>query len=304
MNDQAKIQRTLRLLMMLAGKRWYSPQEINERIGISTRTLYRYLATLEQAGFVVERSANGYRLAADKGSMLTMDRLLHFSHEEALLLHRTISGLQGEAPAKDTLLRKLHTLYDCHLLASPALQDTLEIIEVLQKAMEKKQQCSLHQYRSNHSQTISDRLIEPFEFSDSYDAIWAYEPASGMCKQFKLSRIARATLAPHAWKHEAAHAIPFTDAFGFAAPKAIGTAYLKLTLRARNLLIEEYPLARRFVIDREENGRYSAFLPYADYKGIARFIRGLPEDIEIVDSKRLVGYLKKTEGVEGVEKWG
>jgi hypothetical protein len=52
------------------------------------------------------------------------------------------------------------------------------------------------------------------------------------------------------------------------------------------------------VFDRDANGRYSAILPYADYKGIARFIRGLPEDIEIVDSKRLVGYLKKTEGVE------
>jgi predicted DNA-binding transcriptional regulator YafY len=54
MNDQAKIQRTLRLLMLLAGKRWYAAREIDEKLGISTRTLYRYLNTLEEAGLVVE----------------------------------------------------------------------------------------------------------------------------------------------------------------------------------------------------------------------------------------------------------
>jgi predicted DNA-binding transcriptional regulator YafY len=100
LNDQAKIQRTLRLLMLLAGKRWYSAAEVEERIGISHRTLYRYLHTLEHAGFVVERQPAGYRLAAGSSSLHAAKKLLHFTEEEALLLYKTLGMLQGEGPAR------------------------------------------------------------------------------------------------------------------------------------------------------------------------------------------------------------
>jgi proteasome accessory factor C len=293
MNDQAKIQRTLRLLMLLAGKRWYSPQEINHRIGISTRTLYRYLQTLEKAGFVVERSTNGYRLAAEKGSMLTIKRLLHFTEEEAVLLYRTLGMLHGESPSKERLIRKLHTLYDCHLLAQAQKQHTLEIVATLQKACDKKQQVVLNNYRSSNSQTIANRVVEAYAFTELYDAVWAYDIEDATCKQFKLARMDSATLALHGWQHEADHAIAFTDVFGMAAPKQKGIARLHLTMRAANLLTEEHPGSEKY-INPAKTG-FEAHLPYADYKGIGRFIKGLPQEIEVLGPAGLKKFLGMTE---------
>ena len=292
MNDQAKIQRTLRLLMLLAGKKWYSPTEIDRHIGISTRTLYRYLQTLESAGFVVERGkGQGYRLSAEGGSMLTLRRLLHFTEEEALLIYRTLGMLQGEGPARERLLRKLHTLYDCHLLAQPHRQHTLEIVATLQKAMDKKQQALLINYRSSNSLTVTTRRVEPFAFTEQYDAVWAWEVETGGCKQFKLARMDRAEIGQFAWAAEAQHKIPFTDAFGMAAPKPLGTARLLLSLRAANLLREEYPLSEAYISG--QNNAYTANLPFADYKGIGRFIRSLPGEIELLGPTGLKKFLEQ-----------
>ncbi len=290
LHDQAKIQRTLRLLMLLAGRRWYSPSEIQERIEISTRTLYRYIQTLEMAGFVVERrTGQGYRLAAEGGSMLTFRRLLHFTEEEALLIYRTLGLLQGEGQAKERLLRKLHTLYDCRLLEKAHKQHTLETIACLQKAMDKKQQVLLRKYRSSHSLTIADRQVEPFAFTEQYDAVWAYDVKGKSCKQFKLARMDAAEILQEGWAAEPLHQIPFTDIFGFAAKKPAGIARLRFSLRAANLLREEYPMGEKYITG--ENTGYMAQIPYADCKGIGRFIKGLTDEIEVLAPAGLKKYV-------------
>jgi proteasome accessory factor C len=290
MNDQAKIQRTLRLLMLLAGKRWYTPTEIQDRLEISTRTLYRYVQSLEAAGFVVERKPGSYRLAAEGGSMLTINRLLHFTEEEAFLLYKTLGLLEGEGSARDRLLRKLHTLYDCHILALPAKQHTLEMVATLQKAIDKKQQCLLHQYRSNHSQTITDRTIEPFAFTENYEGIWAFDTETNNCKQFKLARMEKVSITANGCANENKQSIPFTDAFGFAASRPKGIAHLHMNMLAANLLREEYPLTEKYITQVEKN--YHVKLPFANFKGIGRFIRGLREEIEVVGPVGLKKYLE------------
>jgi len=291
LNDQAKIQRTLRLLMLLAGRRWYTAGEVQERLGISTRTLFRYLHTLEMAGFVLDRHpTQGYRLVPEAGSMLTFNRLLHFTEEEGYLLYKTLGLLQGEGPAKDRLLRKLHTLYDCHILAQPAKQFILERVSLLQKTITKNHQCLLHDYRSNHTQTVSNRTIEPFAFTENYEAVWGYEPDSSSCKQFKLARMGKIEILPYGWKFAQKHSIPFTDAFGFASAKPPATAHLKLSMRAANLLMEEYPLAEKHIT--EEKQVYKAKIPFADFKGIGRFILGLRAEIEVMGPVGLKRYVE------------
>ncbi len=53
--DQQKIQRMLRLLMKLSGRRWCSLLEISGILECSERTVYRYLETFETAGFILEK---------------------------------------------------------------------------------------------------------------------------------------------------------------------------------------------------------------------------------------------------------
>jgi predicted DNA-binding transcriptional regulator YafY len=292
MTEQAKIQRLLRLLMLLAGKRRYSAAAIEEKLGILPRTLYRYLDSLEQAGFVVERqTGQGYRLAPEAPATRRMQALLHFTEAEALLLYRTLQSLQGDGPAKDRLLRKLHTLYDCHILAQPHQQHTLHMVATLRQAMQQGLQCTLLQYRSNQSQTIRNRQVEPFAFTENYEGIWCYEPDAAACRQFKLARMEGIALTGIPYQYSTHHLLPFTDAFGFAATVPLGTAHLQLSLKAANLLREEYPLSEKYLQGPTTDGHYTAQLPYASHLGIGRFVLGLYREIRILGPDTLQAYL-------------
>ena len=61
-------------------------------------------------------------------------------------------------------------------------------------------------------------------------------------------------------------------------------------MMARNLLIEEYPLAENHLSATDE-GRWILDVAVANYAGVARFVVGLMDDIEIIDSPDLVDYI-------------
>ncbi|MGN6531600.1 MAG: WYL domain-containing protein [Ginsengibacter sp.] len=65
----------------------------------------------------------------------------------------------------------------------------------------------------------------------------------------------------------------------------------RLSLKAYNLLIEEFPLSREYV--EEDNGGYRLKIPVAGYQGIGRFVMGLPGEIEILSSERFKEFLKE-----------
>jgi proteasome accessory factor C len=287
MNDQAKIQRTLRLLMLLSSRKWHSAADIRERIDISGRTLYRYLNTLDEAGFWVERGEMGYRLAATARKHAS--GLLHFSDEEASLLFDMLQQLQGGGRTRDRLLQKLHTLYDCHILARPAKQHVLQIAGHLREAMDTRVQAILRGYRSNHSNSIKDRRVEPFELDASGEAVWCYEPESGANKQFKLSRIQSVVLTPQPWQHEPEHQSMFVDAFGFAAPQPLATVRVWLSLKAANLLQEEYPDTRTHISEAEYGYYFTG--PVANWKGIGRFVKGMEGDVVVAEPEEFKNYL-------------
>ena len=65
---------------------------------------------------------------------------------------------------------------------------------------------------------------------------------------------------------------------------------LELTLKAKNLLLEEYPLAQSDL--REENGKWILETMISDMAGVGRFVIGLAHDIKVIDSPELVEYIR------------
>lgn len=289
--DQRKMQRLLRLLMMLSGKRWYSLQEIMDLLESSERTVYRYLETFESAGFILEKNKGCYRLQKDTANTRSLQNLMHFSEEEVLILYETLALIEGTSSVKEQLIRKLNVLYDYKALRDLQQNDDLTKIQILSDAIRNKKQVSLKSYRSSNSDKISDRTVEPFDYMPDYRSVWCYENESKSCKQFKLARISQIELINRYWEHEPLHTIRFTDAFRISSAKAMDHVEAKLSLKAYNLLIEEFPLSREYV--EEANGAYRLKIPVAGYQGIGRFVMGLPGEIEILGSRGFKEFLRE-----------
>ena len=288
--DQKKMQRLLRLLMLLSGSRRYTVKEILKKLDCSERTAYRYLDTLELSGFVLDKKEATFRLQKG-GQTNSLQKLLHFSEEEVVVLYETLSLIEGTSSIKEQLIRKLNMLYEYKALTELQPNDDLHKIHLLSEAIRNKKQAVLVNYRSSNSDNIKNRLGEPFGFSPDCRAVWFYEYESKSCKQFMISRIQEVESVSRDCENETFHLIPFTDAFRISGAKAIGNVEAALSLKAYNLLTEEFPLAREHV--QERNGIYHLKIPIAGYQGVGRFVMGLPGEIEVSGSSGFKRYLKE-----------
>lgn len=288
--DQQKMQRLLRLLMLLSGKRRYSIKELMGIFEISDRTVYRYLETFETAGFVMDRNNGTYRLRKDNANTHTLQNLMHFSEEEVLILYETLALIEGTSPVKEQLIRKLNVLYDYKALEQLQQSDDLTKIHTLSDAIRNKKQVRLKNYRSSNSDNITDRKVEPFDFLPDYRSVWCYEYEAKCCKQFKIARVQEIEIINRDWENEGVHQIPFTDAFRMSAAKPVAKVEVKLNLKAYNLLLEEFPLARDFI--KEVKKSYELKIQVAGFQGIGRFVMGLPGEIEVIGPEGFKIFLK------------
>ena len=53
--EQPRIERMLRLMKLMSGNTNYTIGELAKKLGITYRSVYRYLETFESSGFVVEK---------------------------------------------------------------------------------------------------------------------------------------------------------------------------------------------------------------------------------------------------------
>jgi hypothetical protein len=66
---------------------------------------------------------------------------------------------------------------------------------------------------------------------------------------------------------------------------------LMLSLRAYNLLIEEYPLAEQYITSTDDNS-WQFKAKVCGFEGIGRFCMGLSDEIKIVEPETLKQYIK------------
>lgn len=289
--DQPKIERLLRLMKLLTANTTYTVDELAERLRLSRRTIYRYIDTFREAGFVIKKTGDCIRLDKTSPHFKEISQLVHFTEEEAMILKRAIESVDDTNVLKQNLKRKLYSIYDNKTLANTVVKGPLAgVVHTLIEAIEEQKQVTLKGYRSAHGSRISDRKVEPFAFTTNYVQVWCYEAESDTCKSFKTARIGSVELLDTPWQHADKHREGFTDLFRMNGQKQLPVR-LELGLRAYNLLLEEYPLAERD-IQALGGDRWLLETPVADYAGVGRFVVGLLDDIRILDTPELTAYLK------------
>lgn len=289
--DQPKIERTLRLISLLIGNR-RNTSELAEVVGCDLRTLQRYIETFKSAGFVVEYHERGIPyMSPNDGRLKNISDLVHFTDEEAYILHRAIDSIDDNTSLKQNLKKKLYNIYNYPWLADVIVKpEHGNNVHTLIEAIEEKRCALLQNYRSSNSNSVSDRIVEPYKFTTNYQQIWCYEIESKSSKLFKVARIGNVGLTNTTWQNEKLHLETYIDVFRISGPCYIGSANLQLNVRAYNLLIEEYPLAEKYII-RETDGSYTFNAPLCSYEGVCRFITGLFPDIQVKGDKKLQEFI-------------
>ena len=289
--DQPKLERLLRLMKLLTANTTYNVDQLAERLSMSRRTVYRYIDTFREAGFVIKKTGDCIRLDKESPHFRDISQLVHFTEEEAVILKNAIENIDDTNLLKQNLKRKLYSVYDNKTLADTVVRGkNAPNIRRLIEAIEEERQAVLHGYQSPHGGEVRDRRVEPFAFTTNYVQVWCYDLEDGTNKLFKTSRIGSVSLEGE-WRHTAEHREGFIDAFRLHGNRRYRVR-LELGMLAYNLLCEEYPLAERDIRPMRE-GRWLLETEVAGMAGVGRFVAGLLDDIRIVDSPELVAHLRR-----------
>ena len=290
--DQPKIERMLRLMKMMSGNVNYTVEELGDKLGISYRSIYRYIDTFKASGFVVEKlQKNVYKLGKMPRSYVDMKNLIYFSEEEAYIIDSLINSLDETNTLKTDLKKKLSAVYNFTTMISYVQKKEIaERVEALGQAIRGKKKVVLKAYESANSKEVTDRHVEPFAFTTNCIDIWGFDTEKQENRIFKISRIGSVEMQEEAWEYEEKHERSKTDCFRMSGYEQTPVK-LELGLQAKTLLLEEYPLAEKDL--KREGKKWILETMVSDMAGVGRFVIGLAHDIKIVDSPALTEYIKE-----------
>lgn len=289
--DQTKIVKMLRLMKLLTGNVSRTIDQVAKEMGITPRTVYRYIDDIREAGFVVNKLyGNVYAMGKVGRGLSDFNRLIYFTEEEAYITAKLIEGIDNNNVLKRDLQRKLASVYDSTSIAN-YIDNTANAanVEALADAIKRKKQVVLKQYESAHSNESKDRLVEPIEFTANMIDIWAYDVDNGDNRVFKVARIHEVEVTDTGWEFASKHKAIKPDVFrmvGNLNEKIV----LQLNTRAKSLLLEEFPLAEKDL--KREDGKWLLKTTIHSLEGAGRFVIGLAADIKILEGKKLMDYIK------------
>ena len=281
MPTETKSHRILRLILFLSNSYPKTKEECIVFLAIKSSAFYNYCNLLKDIGFDLYQKEGKYWLDYQEKDHQVIGNLLHFDEEEAYLLSRSIDFLEEKLGCAAKLKQKLVSFLN-HDKAIEAYihKEKSAIVQALRKAQQNKKRILLINYASGNSQTVKNRMVEPFEFKDDFNLVWAFDVELLRNRQFKICRIEDVHETPFSWENERLHRSLPVDVFRNTGELNKHVEF-RLNIRAKNLLIEEYPLAEKYLAAIVRN-QFVFKSPVAKYEGPGRFVLGIAEDIQLI----------------------
>lgn len=287
-----KLGRQLQLMLLLTQNTAYSVEEIGKALGMSRRTIYRYLDVFKNLGFIVKKSGTRYRLDYTSPFFKRLSSGVSFTEEEAMTISQILNSVYDNSPQIRALRKKLMRIYEPEMLAKHGVSEQYATnISTLFDCIREERVCILKGYDSPSSGKKTDRIVEPYLFLNENSEVRCYEIASQMNKTFKIGRMQSVQPLDLLWANKAEHKPFYTDLFHFSGEER-HMVTLILGRLATSLLLEEFPASESHLIS-ERDGRHRLETEVCSYKGIGRFVMGLADDIEVVDSPEFSAYLRE-----------
>ena len=133
--------------------------------------------------------------------------------------------------------------------------------------------------------------MEPYAFTENHKHIWYYNLDKKGNRVFNTSRIVNVEILEGKWTCTSVHKQGKLDIFGMTGNAPIKVV-MELGMMARNILIEEYPHSKKFIISTKSSDKCILDIEVYQMEGIARFYIGLAEDINIICAPELKQYVQ------------
>ncbi len=284
------LERELNLMLLMTENRDYTVMQLCDKLGVSRRNLYYYINFFRDAGFIVEKRGTCYSLDRESPWFKKLFRTLHFTEDEAIAMRRLIETTGTNDEQLIFLRRKLERLYDFDITEKVEPDRRIsENINTLYEAIKYRRKVILRNYSSPHSNTTSNRVVEPFMFLDNNSEVRCFELISKTNKTFKVSRMESVMPLLEDWENAHLHKRIYTDAFMFSGEETYPVE-LRLGRLAYNLITEEYPKTAPF-IEKEDDEHRLLRLEVCNYAGIGRFVLGLYENVEVLGDEAFRRYI-------------
>ncbi|MEY2792285.1 MAG: hypothetical protein RJA76_277 [Bacteroidota bacterium] len=271
MLNQRKILRVLQFIAYLEQRPPKTVNQLSDMLETTERTVYRYLDLIRECGFDLQRDKYSRFFIHGENA-----QGVRFSSEEAEYLKELVLTTGKRNKLKDSVLSKIYLGSDINIVAGHLVNaKNGRIVERLAQAIADKEQVILKRYHSINSESISDRLVEPFGFTDNYHTVMAFEVATEKNKTYHLDRITAIELVEKPFAFEDKHEQQIPDAFGFSFSGKKQNIDIELTLKEYLLLKDEYPLTIPFIKYNPVSKNYRLLITVNDSRPIERFIKGL-----------------------------
>lgn len=292
-NDTAKsFFRWLDVIRAISGDKILSAPDIAKILGTSLRNAYYVVKALSAYGFFVNHNRLGYNLDATSPFFKDINDSVGLNVDQSFYLYRMLIGKDVDNPMAAGIRLKLKRFYHFDVLGGNKKNyGPYTNYMLLQSAMKDHKCVVLHNYASSNSLTVRDRLVEPFMFLGEDTDVRAYEVESGRNKTFKISRISIVEILDREWENVNKHRNAFTDMFMYSG-EVRHHVLLRLDVSSYNCMQEEYPHSI-FCLRPDDDTHWLFETDVANYEGIARFIMGLFDHIEVLEDKGLKKYLKE-----------
>ncbi|MGV3459475.1 MAG: helix-turn-helix transcriptional regulator [Flavobacterium sp.] len=312
-----RFDRITAILIQLQSRRVVKAQDLADRFGISLRTVYRDIRTLEEAGVPLYGEAgvgyslvDGYRLPPvmftreEAMAFLTAEKLMEKFTDELLGEHYASAMYKVKALLRGTEKDLLENL-DGNIIVTNKKRDKLppvNVLDVLLKGVAEKTALKLV-YRAFGNEENSERLIEPIgifhENENWYTVAWCH--LRGEYRQFRADRIisVQSTAIPHSQDTSlsAYYGLHDKQRATLTLQKAVlrvekkAAAYMQETRHKHGFVSENIDgdyVEMTFLSPHLEDGLARWFMMFADYGEVIE-----PESLRIRIAELLEKMMKK-----------
>ena len=293
MSELRAASHTIFVMSLLKDNMHKTVDVIAERVGMSARSVYRFIDAFKEMGMKISRRYGAVYTLEDETVDLrkfNMGDLLE-KPEAGIILQRPCQDLMT---ARDTYEAIEKMAAGHHLDDAPYLRQVVANVTLLQIAAQHGRKVTVT-YDSNTWKKRKTLTIEPYTFYFYYNYVWCYDCERQRNVPLRVSRMGQVKILDEKWTYGHGHRKQMVDAFGCWG-HFTKHVKLRMTMQARNLMTEAHPIS--MITMKEDTAypdgeRWIVELEVCEYSGLARYIMGMLDEIEILEGEGLKEYIRE-----------